>query len=47
MQSCLSDSSEYAGGCEDADFDQDGFVGDLDIGLFLNCMNGPNRPPAC
>ena len=47
MQSCLSDSSEYASGCEDADFDEDGYVSDLDIGLFLNCMNGPNRPPGC
>jgi hypothetical protein len=38
---------EYPGGLAKPDFDLDGDVDLSDYGVFLDCYNGPNNPPAC
>ncbi len=34
-------------GCEDADLNGDLTVDGADLGIFLNCMGGPGKPPGC
>ncbi len=34
-------------GCEPADLLTDGVVNQMDVALFLPCLNGANQPPAC
>ena len=48
LQRCLAGSGGLPPmGCEDADLDGDLDVDANDVGVFLECMGGPNLPPQC
>ena len=48
FQKCLTDFGiPYAPGCLAGDSNGDGAVDFQDAPAFINCMNGPNRPPGC
>ncbi len=50
LQACFTGGGQpIAGGCEDADLDDDGLIGSQDTARFLGCLSGPGieADPAC
>ncbi|MHC4444800.1 MAG: FG-GAP repeat domain-containing protein [Planctomycetota bacterium] len=48
FQECYAgDGKLVRPGCEKADLNQDGVVGQHDLNIFLDCMGGANNPPGC
>lgn len=47
LQRCLSGFAPTPAGCEQADLAPDMLINELDLAIFLDCMAGPDTPPAC